>query len=177
MNMNRIEVALRSFFWIIFNKRFSDKVAEFFSDLPVEPEVQKKEEVKPAKKAQSDAIQLLAAFQREGRLVDFLMEPVDTYSDAQIGAAVRDVHRDCKGVLDRVFAPQPISENDEGKEITVPDGFDPSFYRLSGNVTGKPPFNGVVRHRGWNAARLELPQWQGSEESANVISPVEVELP
>ncbi|MBN1603998.1 MAG: DUF2760 domain-containing protein [Chitinispirillaceae bacterium] len=175
--MNRIEVALRSFFWIIFNKRFSDKVAEFFSDLPPsEPEVVKKE-IKPVKKKQSDSIQLLAAFQREGRLVDFLMEPIDTYSDAQIGAAVRDVHRDCKSVLDRVCAPHPISENEEGKQVTVPAGFDPSFYRLSGNVTGKPPFNGVVRHRGWNATRLELPQWQGSDESATIIAPVEVELP
>jgi hypothetical protein len=176
--MNRVEVALRSFFWIFFNKRFADKVGEFFSDQPVEKQVEmKKEEVKPVVKVQSDAVQLLAAFQREGRLVDFLMESIEAYSDAQIGAAVRDVHRDCKSVLDRVFAPKPISQNDEGNEILVPAGFDPAYYRLSGNVTGKPPFTGVVRHKGWNASRVDLPRWQGSAESANVIAPVEVELP
>jgi hypothetical protein len=176
--MNRVEVALRSFFWIFFNKRFADKVGEFFSDQPVEKQVEmKKEEVKPAVKVQSDAVQLLAAFQREGRLVDFLMESIEVYSDAQIGAAVRDVHRDCKNVLDRVFSPKPISVNEEGQEIAVPAGFDPAYYRLSGNVTGKPPFKGVVRHKGWNASRVDLPRWQGSAESANVIAPVEVELP
>jgi hypothetical protein len=177
MDMNRLEIALRSFFWIFFNKRFADKVGEFFSDRPVEKIEEKKETLVLPKQVQSDAIQLLAAFQREGRLVDFLMEPIDSYSDAQIGAAVRDVHRDCKNVIDRVFAPHSISENDEGKEAMVPAGFDPSFYRLSGNVTGRPPFKGFIRHKGWIAARVELPQWQGSLESAKVIAPVEVELP
>src|SRR4030095_1327888 len=38
------------------------------------------------------AIQMLALLQRDGRLVDFLMEDLATYSDVQIGAAVRDVH-------------------------------------------------------------------------------------
>src|SRR4029453_14361313 len=38
------------------------------------------------------AVQLLALLQRDGRLVDFLMEDVAAYSDTQIGTAVRDVH-------------------------------------------------------------------------------------
>ncbi|MGV2334905.1 MAG UNVERIFIED_CONTAM: DUF2760 domain-containing protein [Planctomycetaceae bacterium] len=51
----------------------------------------------PAKPQRSEAISLLATLQREGRLLDFLKEPIDAYSDAQIGAAVRDIHRDCAG--------------------------------------------------------------------------------
>ena len=38
------------------------------------------------------ATQVLAILQRDGRLIDFLMEDLTAYDDAQIGAAVRDVH-------------------------------------------------------------------------------------
>ena len=33
-----------------------------------------------------DALSLLAVLQREARLLDFLKEPVEGYSDAQVGA-------------------------------------------------------------------------------------------
>ena len=56
----------------------------------------------------SDAINLLAALQREARFVDFIKEPIAGYSDAQIGAAVRDVHRDCGALLERLFGLKPI---------------------------------------------------------------------
>ena len=79
---------------------------------PVAPEAkpQAKVEPKPAarkpppKPARSEAVTLLAALQREARFVDFIKEPLDGYSDAQIGAAARDVHRDCGKVLDRLLA-------------------------------------------------------------------------
>ena len=63
---------------------------------------------KPPKAARSEAITLLATLQREARFVDFIKEPLDGYSDAQIGAAARDVHRDCGKVLDRLFAIQSL---------------------------------------------------------------------
>ena len=47
------------------------------------------------------ALQLLALLQRDGRLVDFLQEEIDAYTDAQIGAAVRDIHRGCRKVARR----------------------------------------------------------------------------
>ena len=47
----------------------------------------------------SDAITLLAALQREARFVDLVQEPLGEYSDDQIGAAARDVLRDCREVL------------------------------------------------------------------------------
>ena len=37
------------------------------------------------------AVQILALLQREGRLLDFLMEEIDSYKDAQIGAVFRSV--------------------------------------------------------------------------------------
>ena len=74
----------------------------------------------------SEAITLLAALQREARFVDFIQESLAGYSDAQIGAAARDVHRDCGAVLERMFALRPAVAEEEGTEVEVPAGFDPA---------------------------------------------------
>ncbi len=133
---------------------------------------------KPAAKqaARSDAITLLAALQREARFVDFIQESLAGYSDAQIGAAARDVHRDCAAVLARMFALRPAVTEEEGKEVEVPAGFDASRWRLTGNVTGQPPFHGWLVHPGWEATVCELPTWSGSTEAVRIVAPAEVEL-
>jgi hypothetical protein len=59
------------------------------------------------------ALALLAIFQREGRLVDFLSEEIDAYDDASIGAAVRDIHKGCKKVLREHFGVEPVIAGDE----------------------------------------------------------------
>ena len=140
-----------------------------------------KTETKPATKAppkavRSEAITLLATLQREARFVDFIKEPLDGYSDAQIGAAVRDVHRDCGKVLDRLFAIRAMVAQEEGSPVEVPAGFDAGRYRLTGNVAGDPPFHGRLAHHGWEAAEVQLPAWSGTQAAARVVAPVEVEL-
>ena len=94
----------------------------------------------------SEAMTLLATLQREARFVDFIQEPLAGYSDAQIGAAARDVHRDCGTVLERLFALRPVVPDEEGAEVEVPAGFDAGRYRLTGNVAGEPPFRGRLVH-------------------------------
>jgi hypothetical protein len=118
----------------------------------------------------------LAALQREARLVDFIQEPIASYSDAQVGAAVRDVHRDCAAAVQRMFALQPVMEQAEGSAIEVTDGGDPARVRLTGNVSGQPPYRGVLRHPGWQASKVDLPAWSGSAQSALVVAAAEVEL-
>jgi len=122
----------------------------------------------------SEALTLLATLQREARLVDFLMESIGEYSDAQIGAAVRDIHRDSAGVLDRLFKIRPIELHEEGAEIQAPAEAD--RYRLIGTVRGTPPHRGRLVHHGWEAAKCEVPEWSGNTVAAQVIAPVEVEL-
>ena len=124
----------------------------------------------------SEAVTLLAVLQREGRLVDFLQEGIDAYSDAQVGAAVRDVHRGCRSALERLFAPAPVLQQAEGSTVQVGKDFDPGRTRLVGQVAGEPPYQGTLVHGGWAATRCELPVWNGSEESIPVISPAEVEV-
>ena len=122
------------------------------------------------------AVQLLAILQREGRLLDFLQEEVDGYSDAQIGAAVRDIHRGCRKALAEHMPLKPVLREKENAQVRVDPGFDPSRIRLVGNVVGDPPFTGALRHHGWRIAKVQLPSpARGTDPS--VVAPAEVELP
>lgn len=126
--------------------------------------------------ARSEALTLLSVLQREARLVDFIKEPIAAYTDDQIGAAVRTVHKDCGAVLDRLFAIEPLRAEAEGAEIAVPSGYDPAQVRLVGNIAGSGPFRGKLHHAGWRAAKSEMPEWNGRDESALVVAPCEVEI-
>jgi hypothetical protein len=121
------------------------------------------------------AVQLLAILQREGRLLDFLQEDVDGYPDAQIGAAVRDIHRGCKKALAEHMPLEPVLREKENAQVRVDPGFDPSRIRLVGNVVGEPPFTGALRHHGWRIGKVTLPApARGTDPS--VVAPAEVEL-
>ncbi len=120
-------------------------------------------------------VQLLGLFQREGRLIDFLLEDIEPYDDAQIGAAVREVHRGCRNAIMDVLNLKPILEAGEGTEVEIEEDFDPSKIRLIGNLHGNPPYKGVIRHPGWRFTELNLPKWTGKEKT-DVIAPAEVEI-
>jgi len=140
---------------------------------PAEPP--KKE---PARASPYPAVQILSALQREGRLMDFLQEDLGPYEDAQIGAAVRSVHEGCKKALSEHLELVPVFQQEEGAEVTVKKGFDARAVRLTGNVAGDPPFRGVLRHRGWQVARLDLPVPVADllGEKTWVLAPAEVEI-
>jgi hypothetical protein len=121
------------------------------------------------------AIALLTLLQREGRLLDFLEEEIDAYPDAQIGAAVRDIHRGCKKALAEHMQLEPVLRDAENSAVEVPPGYSASQIRLVGNVIGAPPFHGTLRHPGWKGLNLKLPDLaKGGDPS--VIAPAEVEL-
>lgn len=120
-------------------------------------------------------LHMLSVLQREGRLVDFLQEDLSLYDDGQIGAVVRSIHDNCKKSLIKNLSPQPVMEETEGDPVNVPPDFDPAAIKLTGNVTGEPPFRGILRHRGWRAASLELPEITGTGDP-KIIAPAEVEI-
>lgn len=129
----------------------------------------------PPPKPTAEPLRLLALLQREGRLVDFLMEDIQSFSDQQVGQAVREIHRQCRKVLDEHLVLEPVLAQAEGEQATVPAGFDPSAIRLVGNVAGQPPFTGTLAHRGWRVKQIKLaPPPAGLDE--HVIMPAEVEL-
>jgi hypothetical protein len=182
-------IALKAFFLVLFNgalARRVDDVLQRRNEQPALPDTKHEalaerpkapaRPAAPGKPARSDAITLLAALQREGRFVDFLKEELTGFSDAQIGAVARDLHRDCGKVVERMFAIEPLLSEAEGASIEVPSGFDAGRFRLVGNVSGTPPFRGALVHHGWQANACELPAWVGGNESARVIAPAEVEV-
>lgn len=124
---------------------------------------------------QRRALHLLCLLQREGRLVDFLKEDLKPYDDAQIGAAVRSIQENCQKSLDEYLALKAVIDQEEGEEVTIQAGFDANAIKLTGNVTGEPPFKGVLQHRGWQVANFALPSLSGFQ-NPKIIAPAEVEI-
>jgi len=120
------------------------------------------------------ALRLLALLQKEGRLVDFLEEDIQPYTDAQVGAAVRAIHAGCRKALHERMEITRIFGEDDGTSVEVASGFDPAAVRLTGNVHGQPPFRGVLQHGGWRAEHVTLPKTAGVD--AAILAPAEVEI-
>lgn len=177
----RLWLAIRLFFKVLSDGEFARQMQEQ-ADVPAAArpvDAVKEAPTKvppPAAPVRSDAITLLATLQREARFVDIVSESLDSYSDAQIGAAARDVLRDSRKVLDRLFALRPLVESAEGDAVSVPAGYDTGRYRLTGNVAKEPPLSGQLVHAGWMATKCEVPAWTGSREAALVVAPAEVQV-
>ena len=108
--------------------------------------------------------------------MDLVQQPLTQFTDEQIGAAARGVLGDSAAVLARFFALKPVLGENEGDSVSVPTGYDPGRYRLSGNVAGNPPYSGKLAHAGWEATSVNLPTWTGNKGSSNIIAPAEVEI-
>jgi hypothetical protein len=175
--LNNIALAFRAFFALLFSGVLSP---ELMADLGVQPKqapapkaapVPVAPQIKPA----DGALQLLGMFQRDGRLLDFFMEDIGSYSDEQVGAAARDVHQKTRDILVRHFAPAPVIDAVEGS-VANPTDNNPALVKYVGNVpsSGKPPA-GVLRHRGWKATAIALPKLNSSQDLA-VLAPAEIEI-
>jgi hypothetical protein len=121
------------------------------------------------------ALQLLALLQREGRLVDFLEQDVSSFSDADVGAAARAVHEGSRKALRAHVKLAPVRDEEEGEKVTLAEGFDAASVKLTGDVKGKPPYSGVLQHRGWRVVELSLPVAVAGHD-VRVVCPAEVEL-
>lgn len=158
--MNRLLLALRAFWFILTDADFAARVEALFSGSPTGPD-----------------LRVLAVLQRDGRLVDFLEEEIDGYTDTQIGAAVRDIHRGCRKSLHDYLTIEPVIDAAEEERVTIPTDFDPAAIRLVGNVNGSPPFTGVLKHHGWRVRAVHLPLLPVARDATSVLSPAKVEIP
>jgi hypothetical protein len=165
----RIKLAFAAFFTILFKGR-----------LPAAFQPAGHAQAAPAQPIAADtadrAVQMLALLQREGRLIDFVLEDLATYSDAQIGAAARDVHAGCHRVLERYVTLEAILSGREGEAVTIGQDqqIDPAAVHLVGNVAGQPPFRGTLLHPGWRASRVQLPPLVMTGRT--IVAPAEIEL-
>ena len=157
--MNRFWLALRAFWLIVTEPVFAARVEPLFHAAPTGPD-----------------LRVLALLQRDGRLIDFLEEDIDAYSDAQIGAAVRDIHRGCRKSLHDYLTIEPVLNAAEDERVTVATDYDPAAIRLIGNVDGVPPFQGVLKHHGWRVKEAHLPTLPATVGDTSVLSPAEIEI-
>lgn len=165
-------------FRLLFNGEFAQQVANGLKALEVKevkPAPAAKPVAPPPEKAHASGLVLLAALQREGRFVDFLQQEVAGFSDEEVGAAARVVHSGCSRVLKQYFDLEPALADAEGASVSVPSGFNAQRICLTGNVTGQPPFKGTLKHHGWVARGIRMPDIADSLD-AKVVAPAEVEL-
>lgn len=166
-------------FKVLFNGQLAGRVQQLLDETLATAEKPKLEEKpKPPAKPEpgrSDAVTLLATLQREARLVDFIMEPLDGYSDAQVGAAVRDVQRDSRGVLERLFQPTAVVDQEEGSQVELASG-DHDRVRRTGDGDLELATAGQLVHHGWQVAKCELPKWTGDAAARLIVAPAEVEI-
>ena len=130
---------------------------------------------KPVAPARNDAVTLLATLQREARFIDIVKEPLSDYSDAQVGAAARDVLRDCATVIDRLFKIEPVVDQEEGASVEIPSGARAAMFRISGSSDSNASSGSLVHH-GWQAKQCELPEWTGDKDAAMVVAPAELDV-
>ncbi len=169
--MNRISLAFRSFFSILFGGSLPPDIAQSFGYSKAVP-VKTAPAPKPQSGPADGAVQILSILQRDARLIDFLMEDISGYSDEQVGAAVRDVQEQARKSMERYLRLQPVIDGVEGT-YTKTDALDATGVKLIGKVpaSGKAP-GGTLRHKGWKADKVELP----SAPPGNVLAPAEIEV-
>ncbi len=170
--MHRIALAFRSFFDLLFKGVLPDDLIGELGLIP-KPKTPPKPAA-PEATASDGALQILSILQRDARLIDFLMEDISTYSDDQVGAAVRALHGQCREALDRYLKLQPVIDGVEGT-FTKPPSSDPAVVKFLGNVPAGTPAGGLLRHRGWRAAHIQLPP-VNTRQDLTVLSPAEIEV-
>lgn len=173
--MSRISLAFKSFFAILFGDGLPESVAAAFGYVK-ESAVKAAPKPAPAPEVNTadGAIQILSILQRDARLIDFLMEDISGYDDDQVGAAVRSMHESCRESLNRYFTLKPVVDGVEGTPTKV-ESKQGSAVKLLGNVPADGRASqGILRHKGWRAERVDLPKVQPGQ--AAIVAPAEIEI-
>ncbi len=179
-------LALKAFFATLFNPQTAARVRLALQPESAQPKVpeltrpsasqqpqESPKKVQTERPRRSEAITLLSTLQREARFLDLVLEPLDKFEDAQIGAAAREVLRDSRKTLDRIFEVCPLATEDEGATCNLPSQPSPARFRLVGKSVGT---SGTIAHRGWQAKRCEIPNWTGTSEESLILAPIEVDV-
>jgi hypothetical protein len=175
----KIGLAFRCFFALLFGGDFSD---DLLRDLrlkradaaPAAKPAAAAPPPPPVARISDGALQIVGILQRDSRLVDFLMEDISGYADDQIGAAVRELHDQCRDSLGRYIKLEPVIDGVEGTYAKATSK-DPNIVKFVGNVPAKTPEGGTLRHKGWRATRIDLPTL-GAKQDAAVVAPAEIEI-
>ena len=176
--MNRIVLAFRAFFNLLFSGELSAEVLISLNlsrrSAAAPSKATTPAPIAPTVRTSDGALQILAILQRDSRLIDFLMEDISSYSDDQIGAAVRELHDQSRDAIARYVTLAPVIDGVEGTYAKAP-GPDPNLVKFVGNVPAQTPAGGTLRHKGWRASRVDLPNLPARHD-ATIIAPAEIEI-
>jgi hypothetical protein len=168
-SLARFGLAAQAFRKVMGDPSVAAKVQPILNPPPPEPP-------RPVKLS-GEPLRLLVVMQRdEGRLLDFLLDDLTGAMDDQIVAFIRKQHPKWNTTLKEHLTLEPVLPGKEEESVEVPVGFDPSAITLTGNVTGSPPFKGVLKHHGWRVKAYKLPAPPPGVDDL-VVAPAEVELP
>jgi len=173
--------AFKSFFSILFAGELPADVARAYGyskagaakPAPAPPKPLAGPAAGPVAGTADGAVQILAILQRDARLVDFLMEDISSYSDEQVGAAVRDVQGQAREAIERYLRLAPVVDGVEGVYVKT-DSIAKGAFKLVGNVppSGKAA-GGLLRHKGWKADKVDLP---AAKPTDGLLAPAEIEI-
>jgi hypothetical protein len=171
----KIGLAFRAFFNLLFGGKLSDElITELGLTKKSAAPVKSAAPAAPARTTTDGALQFLGILQRDSRLVDFLMEDIGDASDEQLCAAVRQVRDQCRDAVTRYITLQPVIDGVEGTFAKAPSK-DPNVVKFIGNVPAKTPDGGTLRHKGWRAAKIDLPTL-AAQQDATILAPAEIEI-
>lgn len=171
--MSRIVLAFQAFFALLFSGKLSAELASRLGLAP-KPAAPAKPAPPPKANASDGALQMLGILQRDGRILDFVLEDIAPYSDEQVGSAARGVHDQVKEALDRYFRFAPVIDGVEGTFTNAP-AKDPALVKFIGNVPATPPAGGILRHRGWQVTQVNFPALP-TGANLRVMAPAELEV-
>lgn len=190
--MSNLSLAFKSFFSLLFSGKLPEdvQIALNLTRRIVTPSTPKPNEPAAAKpaaapadsgpKAADGAVQILAILQRDARLIDFLNEDIAPYTDEQIGAAVRDIHKNSRAALERHVRLVPVVDGVEGTNTNLAsaglDSKDTTRLRIVGKVPADGKVEaGMLRHRGWKVEKIDLPPTPQGKKAA-ILAPAEIEV-
>jgi len=176
--LSRISAAFKSFFSILFSGELPADVATAFgyvraSAAKPAPVPATAKPAAPVAGPNDGAVQILSILQRDARMVDFLMEDISSYSDDQVGAAVRDIQSQAREALQRYMKLAPVVDGVEGVYVKT-DGVAKGAFKLICNVPAnvKAPV-GLLRLKGWKADKVDLPS---APPAGGLLAPAEIEV-
>jgi hypothetical protein len=177
--LSRIGAAFRAFFAILGGSLPRD-IAEKFGYTKAKDR-KEAEPPKPAAVQPSDgALQLLGILQRDARLLDFFMEDITPYSDEQVGAAVRNVHIECRQAIQKYFKLAPVIDGVEGTYVKPESagavGREAAAIKFVGNLPAQgKPAGGTLRHKGWRVDSHSFPA-PAAKQNLSILAPAELEV-
>lgn len=123
----------------------------------------------------SEALELLAALQREARFIDFIKDDLSESICSQdtLFEVVKMVHDRCAETCEKIFSIRPLSEeingepSDSRSEDSTQEDVTTEGSRLHTNKR--------VIHHGWRATKCDLPVWQGDKRDELVLASCEYE--